>query len=659
MAALAVAALLATVARGAFLAVVYPIAAVAALALGAVDLEVLIGGKAFVAQLPVGLPTIGGLHVRLDALSAFFGIVINGGVVAASLYGLGFDRSRELSKRVEPFFPIFAAAMNCVLLADDAYGFLFSWELMSLASWALVVARHADAECQRAGHLYLVMAALGTAALLFAFGGLAGTAGGYAFDTIRAHPPRPAVAALILAAALIGCGSKGGLVPLHAWLPLAHPAAPSHVSALMSGVMTKVAIYGFVRIAFDLLGPPAWWWALPPILLGALSAVLGLLHAVLERDLKRVLAYSTVENIGVIFVALGLALAFRANGLNEGAAVAMAAALLHVLNHSWFKSLLFLGAGAVLHATGHRDLERMGGLIRVMPRTAVFFLVGALAISALPPLNGFVSEWLLFQSVLAGPSLPQASLHFASPAIGALLALAAALAAACFVRVYGTAFLGRPRSAEAARAHDVPLVQQIAMGGLALLCILGGLLGGPLIVGLAPVLRLLTGTGLPNAGSGPTPFSLVAFDPARSIYDAPIIALFVAIASLTTLVVVHRLSERKTRRGPAWDCGFPDPSPATQYTASSFAQPLRRVYGAIAFSARDSVTMPPPGDTSPATFSVSLVDYVWRFLYAAPGRGVLLLAERLNVLQFLSIRRYLVLMFSALVILLSIAALAT
>jgi formate hydrogenlyase subunit 3/multisubunit Na+/H+ antiporter MnhD subunit len=659
LAALAVAALLATVARGAFLAVVYPIAAVAALALGAVDLEVLIGGKAFVAQLPVGLPTIGGLHVRLDALSAFFGIVINGGVVAASLYGLGFDRSRELSKRVEPFFPIFAAAMNCVLLADDAYGFLFSWELMSLASWALVVARHADAECQRAGHLYLVMAALGTAALLFAFGGLAGTAGGYAFDTIRAHPPRPAVAALILAAALIGCGSKGGLVPLHAWLPLAHPAAPSHVSALMSGVMTKVAIYGFVRIAFDLLGPPAWWWALPPILLGALSAVLGLLHAVLERDLKRVLAYSTVENIGVIFVALGLALAFRANGLNEGAAVAMAAALLHVLNHSWFKSLLFLGAGAVLHATGHRDLERMGGLIRVMPRTAVFFLVGALAISALPPLNGFVSEWLLFQSVLAGPSLPQASLHFASPAIGALLALAAALAAACFVRVYGTAFLGRPRSAEAARAHDVPLVQQIAMGGLALLCILGGLLGGPLIVGLAPVLRLLTGTGLPNAGSGPTPFSLVAFDPARSIYDAPIIALFVAIASLTTLVVVHRLSERKTRRGPAWDCGFPDPSPATQYTASSFAQPLRRVYGAIAFSARDSVTMPPPGDTSPATFSVSLVDYVWRFLYAAPGRGVLLLAERLNVLQFLSIRRYLVLMFSALVILLSIAALAT
>jgi formate hydrogenlyase subunit 3/multisubunit Na+/H+ antiporter MnhD subunit len=646
-------------ARGAALAVVYPIATLSALILGATDLNVLMSGQDLVATLPIGLPTSGGLHLRLDSLSAFFGLVINGGVLAASVYGLGFDRERELSKRVEPYFPIFTSAMNLVLLADDAYAFLFSWELMSLASWALVVARHTEAENRRAGHLYLVMAAIGTTALLFAFGGLAGTAGGYAFDAIRAQTPQPMVAALILAAALVGCGSKGGLVPLHAWLPLAHPAAPSHVSALMSGIMTKVAIYGFIRIAFDLLGPPAWWWALPPIVLGSISAVLGLLYAVLDRDLKRVLAYSTVENVGVIFVALGLALAFRANGLQAGAAVALAAALLHVLNHSWFKSLLFLGAGAVLHSTGHRDLDRLGGLIRTMPRTAAFFLVGALAISALPPLNGFVSEWLLFQSVLAGANLPQASLHFASPAIGALLALAAALAAACFVRVYGIAFLGRPRSAEAAHAHDVPLSQQLAMGGLALLCVLGGLFGSQLAAGLSPVLQHLAGSSLPHVGSGPTVFSLIAFDPSRSIYDAPVIALFVAIASLTTLVVVHRLSERKTRRGPAWDCGFPDSSPTTQYSASSFAQPLRRVYGSVAFSARETVTMPPPGDATPARFSVVVVDHIWRVLYVAPGRGVLLLAGWLNVLQFLSIRRYLVLMFSALVILLLIVALST
>jgi hydrogenase-4 component B len=656
--ALAVSAAVAAAMRGPALAFVYPLSALAAVVLGVVDLQVLLSGGEAAIRLPIGLPTIG-FHLRLDTLSAFFGIVINGGVVAASLYGMGFDRAKELTPRVEPLFPLFAAAMNLVLIADDAYAFLFSWELMSLASWALVVARHTDPECRRAAHLYLVMAAIGTVALLFAFGGLAGPAGGYAFDTVRAHPPQPMVAALVLMAALVGCGSKGGLIPLHAWLPLAHPAAPSHVSALMSGVMTKVAIYGFVRIAFDLLGPPAWWWALPPIVLGAMTAVLGLLYAVLDRDLKRVLAYSTIENVGLIFVALGLALAFRANAQHAAAAVAMAAALLHVLNHSWFKSLLFLGAGAILHATGRRDLDGLGGLIHRMPRTAAFFLVGALAISALPPLNGFVSEWLLFQAVIAAPALPQAALHFASPAIGAMLALAAALAAACFVRVYGTAFLGRPRSAEAAGAHDVPLVQQAAMGGLAFLCILGGLMGSVLAAALAPVLDKLAGGALPGPGSGPTPFSLIAFDPARSIYDAPIIALFVAIASLTTLIVVHRLSERRTRRGPAWDCGFPDPSPATQYTASSFAQPLRRVYGAAAFAAQETVVMPPPGDIRPARFSVVVVDHLWRAFYAAPGRAVIGLSERLNVLQFLTIRRYLVLMFVTLVILLSIAAVTT
>src|SRR5690348_6005102 len=504
-----VAALAAVSGRRFLLAVVYPATALAAIALGAVDLTVWLSDGGFAAVLPIGLPTIG-LHLRLDQLSAFFGVVINGGVLAASLYGMGLDRAKELTPRVEPLFPLFAAAMNLVLIADDAYAFLFSWELMSLTSWAMVVAHHTNAENRRAGHLYLVMAAIGTTALLFAFGGLAGPAGGYAFDTIRAHAPGPAVAALVLAAALVGCGSKGGLIPLHAWLPLAHPAAPSHVSALMSGVMTKVAIYGFMRIAFDLLGPPAWWWALPPIVLGALTAVLGLLYAVLDRDLKRVLAYSTIENIGVIFVGLGLALAFRANGFTQGAAVALTAALLHVLNHSWFKSLLFLGAGAVLHATGRRDLDGLGGLIRTMPRTAIFFLVGALAISALPPLNGFVSEWLLFQAVLAGPTLPQAALHFAAPAIGAMLALAAALAAACFVRVYGTAFLGRPRSVEAAQAHDVGLAQQIAMGALALLCILGGLLGGPLAAALAPLVNEIVGGALAS-GRGPTPLSLVAF----------------------------------------------------------------------------------------------------------------------------------------------------
>jgi NADH:ubiquinone oxidoreductase subunit 5 (subunit L)/multisubunit Na+/H+ antiporter MnhA subunit len=289
------------------LAAVYSVCIVAAAVAAGADLAALIADTDAGFRLPLGLPVIG-LHIKLDALSAFFGLIVNLGVLTTSIYGLGLDRDRDLSARVEPFFPAYALAMNLVLIAGDAFGFLFSWELMSLTSWVLVVSRHRDADNRHAGHVYLVMAAIGTASLLFAFGGLAGAAGNYAFDAIRAAPPGPLVAGLVLAGAIFGAGSKAGIAPLHAWLPLAHPAAPSHVSALMSGVMTKVAIYGVIRIVFDLLGTPVWWWALPFLLLGATTAVLGLLYAVLDNDLKRVLAYSTVENIGIIFVGLGAGL---------------------------------------------------------------------------------------------------------------------------------------------------------------------------------------------------------------------------------------------------------------------------------------------------------------------------------------------------------------
>jgi formate hydrogenlyase subunit 3/multisubunit Na+/H+ antiporter MnhD subunit len=648
-------AVLAALAPRRALALVYPACLAAAMLAAGTYAAALLWGADSAARLPLGLPTIG-LRFRLDALSAFFGLVVSLGVTVAALYGMGFDRERELSPRVEPFFPVFAAAMNLVLIADDAFGFLFFWELMSVTSWALVLARHEDGAARQAAHVYLVMASIGTVALLFAFGGMAGPAGGYDFATIRAADLGPVITGFVLAAALVGTGSKAGIMPLHAWLPLAHPAAPSHVSALMSGVMTKVAVYGLIRIVFDLIGAPQWWWSLPFILLGAATAVGALLHAVVDNDVKRVLAFSTVENIGIIYVGLGLGLACLATSLNAAAAVALTAALLHVIFHSWYKALLFLGAGAVLHATGHRSCDRLGGLIHRMPRTAALFLVGALAISALPPLNGFVSEWLLFQSVLAGPQFPEPVLRFLTPVVGGLLALSAALAAACFVRLFGIVFLGRPRSAEAAAAHDVPPVQIAAMGLLAAMCIAGGLLGSLAVAALAPAVKQLASTALPGMHTGPTLLSLVAFDSARSTYDAPIIALFVAVSAGLTAILVRRLSNRRTRRGPAWDCGFPEPSPATQYTASSFAQPLRRVYGAVAFSARDVVDMPAPGELRPARFEISQTDYVWQALYAAPAAAVLRASVQLNPLQFLTIRRYLVLMFSALIVLLLVTA---
>ena len=426
--------------------------------------------KASDLTLPIGLPWLGA-HFRLDALASFFLVVVNLGGAAASLYGLGYGHHDPAPHRVLPFFPAFLAGMNLVVLADDAFSYLLCWEFMSLASWALVMAHHREPGNAKAGYVYLVMASFGTLALLLAFGLLAGPAGDYGFAAIRAAQHTPYVAAMVLILMLLGAGSKAGLVPLHVWLPLAHPAAPSHVSALMSGVMTKVAIYGFIRVVFDLLGQPAWWASVVVLFLGGITAVMGILYAMMEKDLKRLLAYSTIENVGIIFAGLGLALAFQANGLKLLAALAFTAALFHVLNHSFFKSLLFFGAGAVLTATGERDMDKLGGLIHRMPLTSFVFLVGCVAISALPPFNGFVSEWLIFQAVLQSPELPQWALKIMVPAVGALLALAAALAAACFVKAYGVAFLGRPRSPSAETAGEVDRYSLAAMFILSALCL--------------------------------------------------------------------------------------------------------------------------------------------------------------------------------------------
>src|SRR5208282_4192945 len=345
---------------------------------------------------------------RIDALAAFFLVVVNLGGGAASLFALGYGHHETAPHRVLPFYPAFLAGMNLVVLADDAFTFLLCWEFMSLSSWALVMSHHRDPENRRAGYIYLLMASFGTLALVLAFGLLAGPDGGYAFAAIRAAGhPATLIAALVLVLVLLGAGSKAGLVPLHVWLPLAHPAAPSHVSALMSGVMTKVAVYGFIRIVFDLLGEPSWWSSMIVLTLAGATAVMGVLYALMQHDLKRLLAYHTVENIGIIFIGLGLALAFRTNGMEWAAALAFTAALFHVFNHSLFKSLLFFGAGAVLNSTGERDMERLGGLIHRMPLASFAFLVGCVAISALPPLNGFVSEWLTFQAILLSPELPQ------------------------------------------------------------------------------------------------------------------------------------------------------------------------------------------------------------------------------------------------------------
>ncbi|KIZ36742.1 MULTISPECIES: hydrogenase 4 subunit B [Rhodopseudomonas] len=604
--------------------------------------------------LPVGLPWLGA-HFRLDALASFFLVVVNLGGAMASLYGLGYGRHESAPQRVLPFFPAFLAAMNLVVLAADAFSFLLCWEFMSLVSWALVMTHHRVPGNAKAGYVYLVMASFGTMALLLAFGFLAGPAGDYGFAAIRAAQHTPAAATLVLILMLLGAGSKAGLVPLHVWLPLAHPAAPSHVSALMSGVMTKVAVYGFIRVVFDLLGPPIWSSSGIVLVLGGVSAVMGILYALMEKDLKRLLAYSTIENVGIIFVSLGLSLAFQANGMALPAALAFTAALFHVLNHSFFKTLLFFGAGAVLTATGERNMDRLGGLIHRMPVTSVVFLVGCVAISALPPFNGFVSEWLIFQAVLQSPSLPQWGLKIMVPAVGALMALAAALAAACFVKAYGVSFLSRPRSVAAETAHEVDRFSLAAMAILATLCLLAGILPGVVIDALSPIAVEMLGHRLaPQAGIAW--LSIVPLAEPKGSYNGLLVLVFIAISTSALFGAIYLYASRAVRRVPAWGCGFVDPAPLAQYSAAGFAQPIRRVFGTLLFRAADHVTMPAPGDGAPARLRIELHDLAWERIYRPLVGAVGYTANRLNQMQLLTIRGYLSLVFATLVTLLLVLA---
>ncbi|MDA8231970.1 MAG: hydrogenase 4 subunit B [Magnetospirillum sp.] len=604
--------------------------------------------------LPIGLPWTQA-HVRVDNLAALFMVIVNLSAAAASGFGIAYAGHLPEPRRVTPFFPLFLFGMNAVLIADDAFTFLVSWEFMSLASWALVLSDHTRAESRRAALVYLTMAAFGTFSLLTCFGVMAGPGGDYTFAAMRAHSLGPVAGSLAVLLALLGAGSKAGLVPLHAWLPLAHPAAPSHVSALMSGVMTKVALYALIRILMDLRGDVGWEWGAVMMVVGGITAVLGVLYAVLQDDIKTLLAYSTVENVGVVVIGLGLAIAFKADGKTTLAALALVAGLYHAINHSVFKSLLFLGSGAVMTATGQRSLGVLGGLLNRMPWTGAVMLVGSAAISALPPLNGFVSEWLIFRALFKGPTLSHWAMKFGVPVVGALLALAAALAAAGFVRAFGVAFLGRPRSAEAAAAREVPAPMTAAMAVLAVLCVVLGAIPVTVTKALDGVIEPLTGVRFSvSANLGWPWLSPVSSD--WGSYSGTVLVLVGLSLFTFTIALVHRLGTRALRRADAWDCGHRESLPDAQYSGQSFAQPLRRVFAATIFRARERVQMPEPGDCGPATHEVSLVDPVWQGLYASIGRLVDYIADRVNHLQFLTVRRYLLMMFGTLVFLLLVVA---
>jgi formate hydrogenlyase subunit 3/multisubunit Na+/H+ antiporter MnhD subunit len=630
--------------------------AAAGLVLAAGGVAGLLGGPSTLV-LPFG-PPWGPARLALDPLAAWFLLPVGLSAACAGLYALGGVAGPAAPRLLVPW-PIFLAGMALTVLAADGFTLLLGFEAMSLASWALVAADHAQAENRRAARLYLGFAGFGGLALILAIGLLAGGGGDAAFAALRAAPPEGWRAAAVLALVLAGAGSKAGLAPLHVWLPLAHPAAPSHVSAVMSGAMTKVALYVVARFVFDLMGPAqSLWLGAPLVALGAASAVLGALRATLEGDTKTLLACSTIENVGLIAVGFGLALAFRGADLPALAALAAGAALLHALNHAVFKTLLFLAAGAVLHGAGSRAIDRLGGLVHRMPVTAWAALVGIGAAAALPPLSGFASEWLLLQALLAAWRVGDLAFQMGAASATALVALAAALAAAAMVRFWGLVFLGRPRTPRAAGAVEETGAARWALLVPAGLTVLLGLLPGVLLDLAEPALRAMAGAPAPRAG-----LLSVGAAEGGARYWPVLVALLLAAAVAAVLWLVRRRAPAGVARGPAWDCGFIAPpahlpfgDPATQPSAAGFGQPLRRMLGESLLGARETVSMPPPGSTAPARLSAGFRDPALAALEGPVPRWRDAAAAQAERLRDLSIRQSLGLTFGAVVLMLALLA---
>lgn len=633
--------------------VVMPLFGLAGLAALAAGLLALLHGGVATAELPLGLPWLP-WRVRLDALSGFFLCVIGVLSFAVGLYAPGYVRGFEHGRDPLPalggFGGLFLAGMLLVVLADDAFLFMVAWELMSLSSYFLVAFHHDQAANRRAAFLYLLMAHIGGLAILLGFGVLASFGSGFAFDAMRGATLSFPWASMAFGLAFAGFGMKAGLVPLHAWLPEAHPVAPSHISALMSGVMLKVAVYGFIRVVFDLIGQFHWQWGVVVLVVGSISALMGVLYALLQRDLKRLLAYSSVENLGIIFIALGLTLLFMATDHGVLASVAFVAALYHTLNHALFKGLLFLGAGAILHSAREHDMEKMGGLLRRMPWTGFFFLVGCISISALPPFNGFVSEWLIFQAALQSWQLDSGVLRSLIPIAAAVLALTGALVAATFVKVYGVAFLGQARSRHVRRARPVPFSMRAAQGVLAALCLLFGVLPTSVIEVINGVPRQLFGQGLTQATAHGWLW-LTPVSRETASYGAPLVAVALSVALGLGLWLFGR-GARRVRRCDAWDCGFAPPTPAMQYTATAFAQPFRRVFGLL-FHIDEGVERQADGRRR---HRLRVSDRAWGLFYLPVARGVENAARRITRIQSGNVRIYLGWSLATLLVLLWIIA---
>ena len=606
--------------------------------------------------LPLGLPDLP-FHLRVDPLAGFFLMLLGSVSAGISVYATGYFREEPAGRLalIGLQYHVFLASMAFVILADDAYLFMVAWETMALSSYFLVTTDHKLPAIRSAGFLYLLIAHLGAIAILLCFGVMQGGHGDYTFDTLRSAELDPRWATVAFLLAFFGFGAKAGMIPLHAWLPEAHPAAPSPVSALMSGIMLKTAIYGMVRVIYDLIGGVRWEWGMLVLAIGAGTTLFGVLYALMQHDLKRLLAYHSVENIGIILLGLGMSMVFVGFGHPTAGALGLIAALYHTLNHAVFKGLLFLGAGSILHATGLRNLNDMGGLIHKMPHTAFYFLVGALAISALPPLNGFVSEWLTFQTALQASILENGVVRSLLPLFAATLALAGALTGMCFVKVFGIAFLGRPREPRHAapdaagdQDHDAGMMERLGMAWLAAGCFVLGLFPTSFLLMLNRVAVSLTGQGLREGAVQSNWLWLVPIESERATYSPIVFLIVIVCVTLLTFILVRRFYHGRLRYSEGWGCGYSELTARTQDSADAFGQPIRHVFGPLYLMQRH---MPAADDPAPR-FSLKIEDRHWYWLYLPVARLTEYVSSKIALLQQGRISIYLLYSFVTLIALL-------
>jgi len=615
-------------------------------------LAVLATGDRFELVRPDMIAVAGGVAIQLDSLGALFLALVCSVGLFAAVYGFTYTADYDGRRSLRFFglmFNAFLLGMSLVPCAANVFTFLFAWELMAVASYFLVMTEHESSDARAAGLWYAAMAHFGFVLLLPMFLIMAPAPGATAFVDLRAGASAlpPAARSTVFALALAAFGSKAGVVPLHVWLPRAHPAAPSHVSALMSGVMIKLGVYGLLRVTADFLGTgPAWWGGLV-LAVGSLSALGGVLYALTENDLKRLLAYSSVENVGVIFLGIGAALVLQSYGLPALAMVGFGAALLHTVNHACYKTLLFLAAGNVLHGAHTRNMEQMGGLIKGMPVTAMAFLIGSAAAAALPPLNGFASEWMVFQALLSGAQIAKPEVAIGSPLAVGVLALTSGLAAATFVKAFGISFLAMPRSDAAAAAREPHWSAWTALGAFAAATVVLGLFAPSAIAAMYRIVESVTATPRNVTGGGGiwllSAHGVAAVSPLLIAVLVASVA-FVAFASI-------RARGFDVRVADTWGCGRIRQTARMEYTSSAFAEPLRRIFSELYRPTEDfSVSVHPEARLiiRSITYTTRIVPWIEKALYEPVTRGARAIAASVRRLQAGSVHLYLLYIAAAL-----------